>query len=81
VSQLKKKGPVKLTISDLSKRYNVTKEAVYKWIKKGVIPADMVERRFHGAAVRFCFKPEVKDMLDRVIGNKRSKHRQGAKYK
>jgi excisionase family DNA binding protein len=76
MNQLKKKGPVKLTISDLSKRYNVTREAVYKWIKKGVIPADMVEKRFHGTAIRFYFKPGVKKHLDSHVYEKRLKYSQ-----
>lgn len=74
MSQLKKKGPVRLRVSDLSKRYNVTREAVYKWIKTGLIPKDMVEKRFHGAMVRFYLKPEVKKHLNSHIDKKRLKY-------
>ncbi len=73
MAQLKKKGPISLRTSDLCSKYNVTRHAVYKWIKKGLIPADMVERRFHGTTVRFYFKPKVRDFLDSVIYKKMSK--------
>jgi len=73
-SMLTKKGPIKLTTSDLTRRYNVTREAVYKWIKKGLIPADMIEEKFHGTVKRFYFQPRVKDFLDSIIREKRLRH-------
>ncbi len=74
MDHLKKKGLKKITTADLTKRYNVTRQTIYKWVKRGLIPPFFVERRLHGTAVRFYFKSDIEEFLDSFIFEKRLKH-------
>lgn len=71
MNQLKKKGLKKLTTADLTKRYNVTRQTIYKWVKRGLIPPFFVEKKLHGTSVRFYFKPDIEDFLDSLVFKKR----------